>query len=100
MQSQWELASVEVALHRVLATPNASPKLLAEAKKVVADVDAVVEELEAGKLQDPATRKAKVGSAIQALAGLEKEWAQAPVRVFGRRRSCRKVNSLGGPDAL
>mmetsp|Transcript_11914 Transcript_11914/g.33985 ORF Transcript_11914/g.33985 Transcript_11914/m.33985 type:complete len:406 (-) Transcript_11914:75-1292(-) len=77
LQSQWELSSVEAALHKVLATPGASPKLLAEAKKVVGDVDAVVEDLEAGKLQDPAARQAKVGAAIQALTGLEQEWAKA-----------------------
>jgi len=73
LQSQWELAAVETALKRVTELPHLSQEQRAAAKKVVADVDATVEEVEAGKLIGAARNK-RVGFAIKELQDLQKDW--------------------------
>jgi len=73
LQSQWELAAVETALKRVTELPHLSSEQRAAAKKVVADVDATVEEVEAGKLIGAARNK-RVGFAIKELQDLQKDW--------------------------
>jgi len=72
LQSQWQLASVEASLKEVVSNPRLAPKQLASAKKVVADIDAALDEVEAGKL-DAEGRKKKVAFAIQKLQGLQQE---------------------------
>jgi len=73
LQSQWELAAVETALKKVTELPHLSQEQRAAAKKVVADVDATVEEVEAGKLIGAARNK-RVGFAIKELQDLQKDW--------------------------
>lgn len=76
LQSQWELAAVELALKKLVENPHLSPKQIAGAKKVVAEVNSVVEQIESGKLTGEAQNK-QVAFAIQELSGLQREWAAA-----------------------
>jgi len=73
LQSQWELAAVETSLKQVTELPHLSPEQRAAAKKVVADVDATIEEVEAGKLTG-ADRNKKVSFAIKELQNLQRDW--------------------------
>lgn len=73
LQSQWELAAVESSLKQVTELPHLSPEQRAAAKKVVAEVDATVEEVTAGKLSGAARNK-KVSFAIKELQDLQKDW--------------------------
>lgn len=73
LQSQWELAAVEKSLKTLTDLPHLSPEQRAAAKKVVAVVDATVEDVEAGKLTGAARNK-QVGLAITELQGLQRDW--------------------------
>merc|ERR1719384_2977411 len=73
LQSQWELAAVEGALTKITDLPHLSADQRKAAKKVVADVEATVKEVEAGKLVGAARNK-RVALAIQELQTLEREW--------------------------
>jgi len=73
LQSQWELATVESALEKITELPQLSAGQRTAARKVVADVEATVKEVEAGKLVG-AARNQRVALAIQGLQTLEREW--------------------------
>merc|ERR1719384_479183 len=73
LQSQWELAAVEGALTKITDLPKLSAAQRTAAKKVVADVEATVKDVEAGKLVGAARNK-RVALAIQELQTLEREW--------------------------
>jgi len=70
VQSQWQLAAVEGSLKKVLQMKHLTHAQLDSAKKLVADVDAVVEACAAGKLKGPA-KAAKVSFAIKELSDFE-----------------------------
>lgn len=73
LQSQWELAAVEGALAKITYLPQLSAGQRTAARKVVANVEATVKEVEAGKLVGAARNK-RVALAIQELQSLEREW--------------------------
>merc|ERR1719384_1235636 len=73
LQSQWELAAVEGALAKITDLPHLSAEQRNAARKVVADVEATVKDVEAGKLLGAARQK-RVAFAIQELQSLEREW--------------------------
>jgi len=73
LQSQWELAAVEGSLKKLTELAHLSTDQRAAAKKVVADVDATVEEVEAGKLTGAARNK-RVSLAIKELQDLQQDW--------------------------
>jgi len=76
LQAQWELAEVEGSLKKITELSHLSTEQRAAAKKVVADVDATVEEVEAGKLTGEARNK-QVKLAIKELQDLQHEWLKS-----------------------
>lgn len=73
LSAQWELMSVEGALHKITDLPSLSSAQRVFAKKVVADVEGTVHQVESGKLVGDARTK-EVGLAIQKLEGLGHDW--------------------------
>lgn len=76
LQSQWELSAAETAMDKLATLPTLSAKQRDAAKKVVANVDATVAAIEAGKLTGAAQHE-KVGSAIKELQTLQRDWLNA-----------------------
>jgi len=93
LQSQWELAAVEGALAKIADLPLSAGQRAAS-RKVVADVEATVQEVEAGKLVGAAGKK-RVALAIQELQSLEREWTNvttvARVEALERELAAKKA---------
>ena len=68
-----ELDAVEAALHKILDAPKLSPAELGMAKKVVADVDSIVAQIQGAKNLTKQAKMQKVGQALQELKDLQGE---------------------------
>jgi hypothetical protein len=68
-----ELDVVEAALHKILDAPKLSPAELGMAKKVVADVDSIVAQIQGAKNLTKQAKMQKVGQALQELKDLQGE---------------------------